>query len=534
MVVIVGIAGSAWWIFHGQAKTQAPLNADRANGPSPTGDIKIPSTLASAATPAIAAKPTALPTSNPDQPAIQADVLLQAWPENASTLASRPDAKSLTLEGKVREVRTEKLANGSSETLVVIVGTTQTDDAPAHFTCHVASGSQANAGRLKNDQVVRITGAIGPVTTAANRVDMLECTDIKVVATPNADPFIGHWRSLMTQMDGWRQRMAAHTAGLGVEDIPNGIYSTAALTIEAEFKADGTLTAVLLQQRSVQKTVTGKWQIVKAGTKPRIRIEVVGEPALESPLPAASSSIALDLPGFSDQYVMPTIELLRVQGNFAKVDWQSMRDEATKWITANNALANPQRALSGASSFLDGLGDGDGYAIVLGSEIPKSGKTTALVGAGGKFFVLEYSAAQTALNAQTSKGIYTSRMSAFMGPLFVPEVFVDALVIDNQTAIDPTKPLTGKVTMHSVGRVYAGPYELVLACEGAKFFCNLKEGPGADTRTIDFQFPVMRAPSNVISLNPRIAVITVVRNTDMEPKVISDPQVMLLDLVPAK
>jgi hypothetical protein len=75
-----------------------------------------------------------------------------------------------------------------------------------------------------------------------------------------------------------------------------------------------------------------------------------------------------------------------------------------------------------------------------------------------------------------------------------------------------------------------------LAYEGAKSYCNLKSEGRAQSRarTMDFQFPSLEAPSHVASLNPRIAVITVVRNTDMQPKLISDPQVVLLDVVPAK
>jgi hypothetical protein len=125
-------------------------------------------------------------------------------------------------------------------------------------------------------------------------------------------------------------------------------------------------------------------------------------------------------------------------------------------------------------------------------------------------------------------------MKAWLGPILTPEVKIDSLVIDNRAGIDRKKPITGKLTMHTVGPIYHGGWSAMLAYEKTLMFCYFKQSPGPDARTFDLSFSPFSTTDNPTALNPRVAMLYVARTTDMEPKAVCEPIPMLLDVLPEK
>ena len=286
-------------------------------------------------TPQPATAPAAAATA-PAGLAATADDLLKAFPGNASALLARPDARNLTLEGRVRDIYKDP----SGETRLVLVGKSQADDAPPHFTCHLDNAAESAAANLHFGEVIRIVGALGPVSAPENRINLLAAHDVKLLEKLTlAAQLPGRWSAIEITADNFPGHRIV------------------------EFHADGMLTAELSNDISGQilKTVTGKWS-VPSSRGDKLRVNVGIEPALEADLHLHEDYLNCGIPGFADQKISPLFSGGRIQGKPLKIDYQAPADQARTWTAANTALAQPQQLLNDVSKNLAQFTDADaGY-----------------------------------------------------------------------------------------------------------------------------------------------------------------------------
>jgi len=481
------------------------------------------------------------------RPALQADAILSKFPGNANVLAARSDARNFTIEGRVRDVRTVTLdppagaaaASGAApktELRVALVGRSQADDLPAHFACRFDNTTVDAAAKLQPDQIIRLTGAIGPAVAAADRIDLLNCHDFSVTGPLNlGDQLAGVWRCNDLQVDGAALRKSNQARGIKADDVPDANYSPS-WHLDLGFKADGTLAAELADNAGpILKKLTGRFLIVKdAPAETRLRLDVQGAASQEITASLEAGRLKLTLPGLADKFVLPDSRFGKLEGTQRPVDYQALKAQTMQWLAANINPASVNNVSTFVSNTLNaGAAAHQGFALNLGAGVLRRGRTTILLGACGKLMPLEFSDAETQANAATRMNVNGGLLPNW-GNVMVPEVKIDALSVDNRAAFDASKPLTGKITLRGLRRMPDAQYFLI--AYPVPSVMNI-EKPGPDPQTIAFRFdPVPTLPGN-----PRPMFFFVGRQAqpgdlfgDNANRLISDPMPVLLDIAPPR
>jgi hypothetical protein len=483
-------------------------------------------------------------------PAIQADALLKTFPANANPIAARSDARNFSVEGRVREVRTVTLdaagavttaPGAKSEVRLYLVGRAQADDAPAHFTCRMDQASEEAAGQIKPDQIVRLTGSIGKVAGPEDRIELLNCHDLQVTGELNVgDQLVGTWRSTDLAVDGTQLRKAMIAKGQKADDIPEGDYSPP-WHLEVSVKADNTLTAELLDKEGQSlKKVTGRYQeLADTPEEVRLRMQVTGMGPQEVAASLENGHLKMSLPGFADRFLLPNTHFKKLDGTPLAMDTKAVRDQTVRWFQANIAPNAPNTIAPYISTSIDNAYKANqGFIINVGSAALRRARTTTLIGAYGKLTVLEYSEAETAVNA-SQKSSLSAGVVQYWGTVMTPEVRLENLTVDNRAAFDPAKPLTGKVTLRSLRRTFDTQY-MLLATSNVGMGSFVLEKPSPDAQVISFHFdaPPAVGPGPT---NPRIVLFFVGRNARPDDlfnntggRIISEPIPVLVDMVQPK
>jgi len=164
----------------------------------------------------------------------------------------------------------------------------------------------------------------------------------------------------------------------------------------------------------------------------------------------------------------------------------------------------------------------------------KRGKTTVLLAAYNKLTVLEFSDAQTQHDNARKSGNSIGDIPSG-GPLMTPEVKVENLTFDKKGPIDPTQPITGKVTLRALRRAIPGQYALLMQMQGSAVGYRFDKPVGADSETFTFQFdPIgQRLQGNVGATIPLIFVVAreaAVRTAQGDACLISEPMISLVDI----
>lgn len=536
-------------LFHRTTLLAAALGASLAvNAPGATrgpatnrGNSPATTRTATMARPATAPATTSATTTRAAT-VMQAETILKFFPANAGSLASRNDARNFTVEGRVRDVRTETLSNGTTDLKVALVARAQPDDVGEHFTCHIDKASETDAAGLKPDQIVRLTGAIGTISVAAERIELKACHDVSVTGTVNAgEQLPGLWRYASVQIDGAALRKDnqakgirnAVVGGVGGEGIPDATF-VSAYHLDLTFKPDNTLVAELRNKDQILKRNTGRWTILKDSTdEAQLKLDIVGMASTQVTATLEGKNLKLNLPGFADKFLVPEMSFGKPDSTVQSIDWKGLQDQTRRWVETNTAPAQTQVALKYFSDLLGQTENGQkGFAMAVGAGMLKRGRAAYVVGLYGKLTVLDYSDAENQLNAATKNSNNWTLMPQW-GGLVQPEVKVENFAIDNRNALDLAKPVTGKVVLRGLRRMPEGQYIMVLAMAGGASMVGLNGTPGPDPETFNFSFPPLPAGP----LNPRLAVFIVGRQGrgadqpgDQSQRVIADPVPVLLDL----
>ncbi len=503
---------------------------------------------ASMTQPATATATATAPATTKMAPAVPADVILKGFPGNANTLVSRSDARNFSVEGRVREVRTVSLdppvtgtasrpaGGGKTEVRVVLVGRAQADDVAAHFTCHMDKASEEAALKLKPDQLVRITGYIGTVVAAQERIDVMNCHELRETGTLTVgEQLTGTWRCTEVTLDGAALKKANLAKGIKSDNVPDGNY-LAPWRLDLSFKADHTVTAELTDNTNqALKKTTGRSVLVKDGTdEARLRLDLAGAAGQETAATLAGGQLKLTLPGFADKFVLPEMRFTKLEGAAQTVDYWAMKGQTMQWFGANITAGNADNLAKVLSDTMDISANAhQGFLFTIGAGILRRGRTTAVIGAYGKLLMLEYSDAQTMANAGTRMNLASGQVHSW-GTLMVPEVKIESLTLDSRNTIDITKPLTGKLTVRGLRKMPEAQYVVVAATAGGTLAVALEKAPGPDPQTQEVRFE----PLPGLQGNPRLMLFFIGRQAkandlfgDNANRVVSEPTVMLLDVL---
>jgi hypothetical protein len=530
-VLLAGLAGGAVSL-HGAATGPASATAP---GTSPAA--------ASASASAPAASAPAL------RPALLADAILSRFPGNASVVTARSDRHNFTVEGRVRDVRRVTVdAAGNivdpgaavvttTEVRVALVGRSQADDVPAHFTCRFDDATEDAALNLKPDQIVRLTGSISGAVPAGDRFDLINCHDLAETGALNVgDQLVGAWRCHDVQVDGAALRKANQARGVKAEDVPEGNY-TAPWHIDLLLRADNTFTAELAENSGpTLKRLTGRYVILKDGaTEARVRFDVQGGAPQEASASIEDGRLQLNLPGLADRFVLPDTRFGKIEGTMRPMDYRAFKDQTLQWLSAN--LARPDNnAPTFVSNAVDQAANQQrGFVLTMGAGTVRRGRITLILGAYGKLMPVEYSDAETRAS-NFNRTTMSSGMVQQWGTLMVPEVKIEALTVENRINFDASGPLTGKITLRSLRRTVDAQYALVAATPNGMVAVNI-EKPGPDPQVFDLHLD--RLPGTAPS--PRLIVFVIGRKSkpndpygDNANRIVSEPVPMLVDLAPPK
>jgi hypothetical protein len=473
--------------------------------------------------------------------AIAADNILKAFPANAGVLPSRSDARHFTVEGRIRDIRsdiagTNPAAGGSPEIRIVLVGRAQGDDVAVHFTCHMDPSAADAVADLKVDQFIRLTGTIGTLAPSFDRIDLKGCHDLTVTGPLNAgDQLPGLWRCSSVMQDGAGLRKENQAKGVKNDETPNADFISS-LHLDVEFKADGNLAAELRDKDQLVKKVAGKWSVLS--DKPdeaRLRLTIPGGTPQEVVATISDHTLKLSMPGFGDKFILPDTSFQKIIGSEFATDPKTLKDQALRWITANsNNSPNAQSALKFTADHIDASqANHMMFGVMFGSAFTRRGKTTTLVGAYGRLLILEYSDAESQLNA-AMKNNANSMIFPGNGTPMVPEIKIEALNIDNRNAMDPSKPITGKITLRNMRRPLTAQYAVMMCVPGAGAIMILPRAPGPDPET----YPFSLGPVPASAFNPRVAIFSIARagkandpaSGDGVTRIISEPAAVLLDM----
>jgi hypothetical protein len=531
--LLVGIA-SGGVALHGAATGRAATGRGTASASAPAAGTS--TAPASASAPAT-------------RPALQADVILSKFPGNAAVIAARSDARNFTIEGRVRDVRSVTVdaagiaigpggaAGGKTELRVALVGRSQADDLPAHFTCRFDKATEEAAAKLKPDQIVRLTGAIGGAVAAGDRIDLLNCHDLSETGPLEVgDQLVGLWRCNDVQVDGTALRKANQARGIKSDEIPDSTYP-APWHIDLALRADGTLAADLAENNGQSlKRITGRCQVVKDGpTEARLRIDVQGTAGQETTATFEGGRLQLTLPGLADRFVLPDTHFGKLDGTPRPMDYRAFKDQTMQWFNAN--IAKPDNNLPKfVSDAVDQAAkQQQGYIFTMGAGTVRRGRVAVLIGAYGKLLPVEYSDLET----RTSNLPPTTVNNGFLphwGTLMTPEIKIEALTVDNRLAFDTAKPLTGKMTLRGLRRAIDAQYVLVAITPAGMITVPI-EKPGPDPQVFDLRLDALPGPP----ASPRLVVFTIGRQGkpndlfgDSANRVISEPVPILLDVAPPK
>jgi hypothetical protein len=543
--LMVGIAGGALSL-HGAATGRAP--AWRVTGPT--------SATASGSSRATASARASTSTSAPasasapaSRPALQADAILSKFPGNASVVTARSDARNFTVEGRVRDVRSVTVdaagnvinpigaAGGKTELRVVLVGRSQADDVAAHFTCRFDKATEDAAANLKPDQIVRLTGSIGGAVTAGDRFDLLNCHDLSETGPLDVgDRLVGIWRCNDVQVDGAALRKANQARGIKDADVPDANYS-APWHIDLSLRADGTLSAELVENNGPSlKRITGRCVVLKDGpSEARLRLDVQGGGPQEVTAAIEGDRLQLTLPGLADKFVLPDTHFGKLEGTMRPMDYRAFKDQTLQWLSANIAKPDDNVPKYISDAVDQAANQKQGFIFSFGAGSMRRGRIALVIGAFGKLMPVEYSDAETMasnLNRMTLSNGYLPQW----GTLMVPEVKIEALTVDNRTAFDATKPLTGKISLRGLRRMIDAQYELVASTTSGLIAVDI-EKPGPDTQIYDLHLD--RLPGG--ASGPRLIVFAIGRKSkpndlfgDNANRIISEPVPILLDIAPPK
>jgi hypothetical protein len=465
-----------------------------------------------------------------------ADTALRAFPGSANSLASRSDARNLKVEGKVREIHASTLPGGAAETRLILVGSSQPDEVATHFTCKIDKLPDG----IKEDQIIRITGSVGPVVAAAERVELLNCRDVTVVGDPTVgNRLAGAWRCSSVILDGVALRKDAERAGKKTDDIPAASFASP-LRLDLIIKTDGTFASELWDKETLAKKVAGRWVMSKDGTdSAKIRLEVSGQPSAEIEAAIENGKLAFPLPGYADKRLAPETSFDKVSGVALKVDPIAAKNQTLAWFSANYA-APPQQlqqitpAISGA---LDAcIQRNSGLAATFGSAMLKRGRAAAVMSVYGKMVALEFSDAQTQHDAPRKANYNMTDIPAWGTPM-TPEVKIESLAFDKKGPLDLAQPLTGKITVRGLRRMPQGQYALLMQLPGYNGLSAFDKAVGADSETFSFRFdPVgTRLAANMGATVPVVIVVSrqapgVPLTQSAGTAIISEPMISLMDI----
>ena len=402
---------------------------------------------ASASAPATSTAPASA-SAPASRPALQADVILSKFPANAAVLAARSDARNFTIEGRVRDVRTVTVdAAGTAlgpgvaagtggtktELRIVLVGRSQADDAPPHFTCRFDKATEEAAGKLKPDQIVRFTGSIGTAAAAMDRIDLLNCHDLfrdrHAQRRRSTRRPMAHCNDI--QVDGPALRKANQARGIKADDTPDSNYPAPWQSIWP-CAADGTLAAELAENNGQSlKRLTGRCQILKDGpSEARLRLNVQGTASQEAAATFEAGRLKLTLPGLADKFVLPDTRFGKLDGTLRPWTTAAFKDQTMQWFNANVTANNPTLPKFVSNAIDQRAGFHQGFIFTLGAGTVRRGKTALVVGAYGKLLTLEYSTPKPWPTTPT--GPTSTTASSRTGLPYGAEVKIEALAVDNR------------------------------------------------------------------------------------------------------
>ncbi len=470
-------------------------------------------------------------TSKPALPPVLADTFLRAFPGSANSLAGRPDARNLHIEGRVREIHSATLPSGDTETRLILVGSSQADEAPAHFTCHV----DKLPDDIKAEQIVRLTGTVGPIVAAGDRVELNNCHDVTLVGDPTVgNRLAGFWRCRSLVLDGATLHKEALAQHKKADDIPTTDFASA-LRMELAIKNDASFLAELWDGETLIRKVAGKCTITKDGPdSAEARLEGGGTPATEAPVAIENDHLKITLPGFADKHIVDDTAFEKVSGVPQKVDPKAVRAQALAWFKSNTKLAQPEPVLTTMANGMDAnAARNNWYVQSMGSDLLKKGKAAVLLTLYGKLTVLEFSDVQTQHDANRKTVNNFGQIGG--ATLMVPEVKIENLAFDQKGAINATQPITGKVTVRGLRKALPQQYVLLMQLQNAILYWVLDKPISADSETYDFNFkpigPLLQA--NVGATIPMV--ISIARHTAAagapgDLQAISEPIISLVDL----
>jgi hypothetical protein len=499
-------------------------------GPMPTRPSTAPATAPriGAATQS-ATKPSVVTASRPVS-AVQAETILAGFPRNAAAISSRSDFRALTLEGRVREVRTVPVGTGGlpvpagrmeTEVRVVLVAKAQAEEAAAHFTCHMDKATAEEAAALVPDTVIRLTGAIGGVTPAQDRIDLMGCHDLTVVGElPVAQRVLGKWVT-----NGRSDSTAAPE------------FRGHAMHLELSLSADGTFTEEVFDAGRSIRQIAGKWSAPKPkkGEEPALKFEPKNLLFATNPVAFEQEQLVLQPVGVADLRLPARTTWTRMIGTELAYDPRAMRAQVLNWMSANITVNDPQGAQN-VSTFITDQ-DAGNYHLDCGGGAVKSGRATQVLVCAGKMFVLPYTDAQAQHANVPARSIAANILPKF-GVLMAPEARIESLVLDNKNTITVGKALTGKATLRTFGRALPAQYAMMMVTGHGTLLSALKQPLGPDPDSFEFSFDVARVGQVFAQPDPLGAVFMLVRipgaddrGNDRRQRVISEPIAFLMDVV---
>ncbi|HVT81818.1 MAG TPA: hypothetical protein VHM90_14325, partial [Phycisphaerae bacterium] len=407
-------------------------------------------------------------------------------------------------------------------------------EAPAHFTCHF---DQLPDG-VKIDQILRLTGTVGPVVAASERVELLNCREAVVVGDPTVgNRLAGNWRANALILDGVALRKEAQQQGKKVDDIPATQFASN-LRLELAIKADGTFASELRDGETLVRKAAGRWVVTKdAADSAKVRLEAPGVPGLESTARFDGDRLKMALPGYADRHIVADSAFEKVTAVPQNMDWKGMKNQTIGWFTANTSLQQQpaQQILTAITGVMDAnFNNHNWFVASVGSALLKRGKTTVLVAGFNKLTVLELNDAQTQHdNARKLSSNYGEIPAG--GVLVTPEVKIENFTLDKKGPIDPTQPITGKITVHALRRTLPGQFGLLLQMQGSAVVSAFSKPVGADSETFSFQFEAIgnRLPPNISATIPLIFVVARQAPRPTSPSdnsLVSEPLISLVDI----
>ena len=335
------------------------------------------------------------------------------------------------LRGRVREIYSATLPAGGTDTRIVLVGSGQPDESPAHFTCHFDKPPDD----VKVDQIIRLTGTVGPVVAAGDRVELNNCRDAAVVGDPTiGNRLAGMWRCNTVVVDGVALRKEMQQQGKKVDDIPATDFASN-MRLELMIKTDGTFASELRDGETLVRKAAGRWVVTKDGSDTaKVRLEVSGAPAAEPAVSFDGDHLKITLSGFADKHLSPDNMFDKVSGVVQTPDWKGMKNQTLAWFNANTSLPQQptQQHLTALSGGIDaGSTHNNGYVASIGSGLLKRGKAVALVTAYNKLTVLEFNDAQSQHDAKRNL-VNNSGEIPMGGTLMTPEVKIESLTLDKK------------------------------------------------------------------------------------------------------